>query len=382
MLLITFTYLDVMPVFLEYLLPFGQQEYPEDPYYSNFEERTRLEGIESGKQIVELGRSGLDVSVCYNIRSIERSDKQLWPWSIRQCAIYHSFDIMNVRSTWVVIKGNDLMKNRLKIATSEKGPAIMRSYERLDQAFAAALATHTMFCELSTENGHSYLKYLEFRVQTLTRSTVSTKADVPDDDPIDDLEFINATLRRDTQKSDISRMPWRDTLRPRFFSRKKTDTAVPSIPEAEPSSPLKTFKNCHGNMQPLPPGIFEMQPQKVKTSSFPQDEYGQRIYTFRDLQDIQEFQEKASEARLILNLNQNIISQLRHYYVSIMQYEDMPRSIKESGRKEMIRFERRVEGIVKRIKLLVIRAESLMQLLADRRALVSLLLPNLGLRTV
>ena len=140
MLLVTFTYLDVMPAFLEYLLPFGHQEFPEDPYYSNFEERTRLQGNESGKKIIELGWSGFDISVCYNIRSIERSDKQSWPWSIRQCAVHHSFDIVNVRSTWVVIKGNDLMKDRLQLATSERGPAIMRNYQTLDQAFAAALA--------------------------------------------------------------------------------------------------------------------------------------------------------------------------------------------------------------------------------------------------
>lgn len=380
MLLITFTYLDVMPAFLEYLLPFGHQEYPEDPYYSNFEERTRLEGIESGKRIIELGWSGFDISVCYNIRSIEKSDKQSWPWSIRQCAIHHSFDIVNVRSTWVVIKGNDLMENRLQLATSERGPAMMRNYKTLDQAFAAALATHLMFCELSTENGHLYLKDLEHRVQDLTRSTISTKADLSSSSHIEDLELIDALWRRDTQRTQVSQVSWRDSFRPSFFSQKNTDTAMPNIREKEPSSPLQTFKNCHGNLQPLPPGTFEMQPPKSDSPSFPQDEYGQREYTFRDLQDIQELEEKASEFKLILNLNQNIISQLRHHYASMMQYEHMPQAIKESCGNDVVRFERRVEGIGNCIKLLVLRAESLMQLLADRRALVSNLLSILGLR--
>ena len=382
MLFITFTYLDVMPIFLEYLLPFGNQEYPEDPYYSNFEERTRLEGIESGKRIVELGWSGFDISVCYNIRSVERSDKQSWPWSIRQCAVHHSFDIVNVRSTWVVIKGNDLMKNRLELATSERGPALMRSYKTIDEAFAAALATHTMFCELSTENAHSYLKHLEHCVQDLTRSATSTKADIPDNNQMDDLELIDALPRRETQRSNVSHVSWRDTLQSSMYGWKDKNAVMSNIPEKEASSPLPTFKNRHGNIQPLPPGVFEMQPSKSENPSFPQDEYGQREYTFRDLQDIQELEEKASGVKLILNLNQNIISQLRNYYVSIMQHDNMPQILRKSCGKDLVRFERRIEGIGNCIKLLVIRAKSLMQLLADRRALVRLLSPKLGLATL
>lgn len=375
MLFIAFTYLDVIPAFLEFLSPFGKQEHPEDPFYSNFEERTRLDSTVRGKVIPELGWSGFDTSVCYNIRSIERSDKQSWPWSIRQCAIHHLFDIQSGRSTWVVVKGNNLMESRLQSATGERGPPATRNYQTPDRAFVATLATHVMFCELSTENGHHYLKYLEHCVQDLTRSTTSTKADVPDNTPYSELELFDAPLRQDTQRSCQTQTSWLDSMWSPFLSRRNTDVLIPSVPEKEASSPLQTFQNKYGNFQPNPPGTFIKQAPGCEVPKYRKDEYGQRIYTFRDLQDIQEFEEKASEAALVLKLNSNIISQLRHHYVGIMQDDDFPMLLQRGCHKDLVRFERRIETIEDCIRVLVLRAEALIQLLADRKALVSFSLP-------
>ena len=371
MLFVIFTYLDVLPAFLEFLTPFGQQEHPEDPFYSNFEERTRLDSTERGKQIQELGWSGFDISVCYNIRSIEKSDKQKWPWSVRQCAIHHLFDVQSGRSTWVVVKGNDLMESRLQSATGERGPPATRNYRTLDRAFAATLATHVMFCELSTENGHCYLKYLEHCVQNLTRDTISTKADIPDNTQPSDLELFEPPVRQDTQKSFQTNKSWLDSVKSPFLSRRNTSVLIPSVYEEEASSPLQTFTNIHGKSQPLPPGRFMKHTTSGEAPPYPKDDYGQRVYTFRDLQDIQEFEEKASEAKLVLKLNLNIISQLRHYYLSIMQDDDLPTLLQGGCHKDLVRFERRIETIENCIGLLALRAEALMQLLADRKALVS-----------
>lgn len=375
MLFIVFTYLEVIPAFLEFISPFGQQEHPEDPFYSNFEERTRLDSTERGKRVPELGWSGFDISVCYNIRSIERSDKQIWPWSIRQCAIHHSFDVERGRSTWVVVKGNNLMESRLQSATGERGPPATRNYQTLDRAFAATLATHVLFCELSTENGHCYLKHLEHCVQDLTRTTTSTKADIPDNNQPDDSELFKGPERQDTQRSYQTHKSWLGSVISPFLSRRNTDVLMPSVLENETSSAPQTFTNVYGNLQPHPPGTFVEQSPSREAPPYPIDKYGQRKFTIRDLQNIQEYEEKASEARLVLKLNSNIISQVRHYYVGIMQYEDLPTLLKRGCCKDLVRFERRIETIEGCIRLLVLRAEALMQLLADRKDLVSFSLP-------
>lgn len=98
MLMTIFSYHQVMPAVLDFLFPFGRQEYAKDFHFSGFRQDTCLAEFERGLQIPELGWSGLGIQLCYGLKSVETSLSQPeWPWSIRQCAIHHSLDLESGR---------------------------------------------------------------------------------------------------------------------------------------------------------------------------------------------------------------------------------------------------------------------------------------------
>src|ERR1700731_4228660 len=82
MLTYMLTYYQVMPAYLDFIFPFGLQEYAQDFHFSGFREETHLLLAEKSLQITELGRSGRDMCMCYSLKSVERSEAQDWPWSI------------------------------------------------------------------------------------------------------------------------------------------------------------------------------------------------------------------------------------------------------------------------------------------------------------
>ena len=163
-----------MPDFLDFVFPFGKQQYAQDFHFSGFRHDTRLSRCQPNLSIPELGWSGRDLQLCYNLKSVEPSKSQSkWPWSIRQSAVYHAFDIGSSRATWIVMKGDQLMKNRIKSATGTRGLPEVSSFETVDRAFASTLATHMLLCDWSSEHWRWYINFLEEELQATTRRILS-----------------------------------------------------------------------------------------------------------------------------------------------------------------------------------------------------------------
>jgi hypothetical protein len=150
MLSFLFSYHQVMPSFLDFVFPLGKQEYARDFHFSGLREESRLGAKQRGLNIPELGRSGNEIRLCYNLRSVERSEGQLdLRWSIRQSAVYHSFDLKSGKSLWINVKDNKLIYNRMLEASIL--PSISK-IESLSEAFSGSLATHLLLCDWSGEN--------------------------------------------------------------------------------------------------------------------------------------------------------------------------------------------------------------------------------------
>ena len=58
-----FTYFQVMPEFLDFLLLFGEQEHTQDLYFSSLFQRTRLAGVELGMKVDTRKWSGREMQV-------------------------------------------------------------------------------------------------------------------------------------------------------------------------------------------------------------------------------------------------------------------------------------------------------------------------------
>lgn len=371
MLTLTFTYLQVMPEFLDFIFLFGYQIQAEDLYCSGFRHRTRLSSNEKGLVVPERAWSGRDFQVCYNLKTVEHSGAQSdWPWSIRQCALHHGFDTEKIRSTWIIIKGDNSMERRIQSAASHRGPAQLSSFATIDRAFAASLTTHLLVCEWSNENWRWYIKALEMRFEGLTEETTFMNADAPVS-PTKDTDLFSPAPRSDTglthssflaAKSRVS--SFRDTLRGRL----KTSDSIAMTGQKADTSP-RFYTNANGNEQPMPPG---KKMESSETTTTPVDEFGQRIFSFKDLQHVQNIEEMANEAVLVLKLNINVVKQLKQYYVSVKKSHELPATIVDKCESDMVRFERRLDGIVQDFELQILRAEALLRLLADRKQLASI----------
>ena len=369
--MLAFTYLQVIPEFVDFLLLFGEQQHAQDLYCSGFYQQTRLQGADLGTTAPLRNWSGCDLQVCYSLKSIERSQLQAhWPWSIRHCAVHHSFDAKTVRSTWVIIKGDNLIEERINRATNGKNASLGKpAFETVEKAFAASLTTHLMLCDWSSENWRWYVKFLEEKFEDLTSETITTNADVPvsPQTMTDNKKLQCKTTQGMGQINGLSRV---FSFPASFRTPTQDFENRPMTPQSrEPVT--RVMENPSGKKQQVPPG---WKCDTLKSPASPpgrRDTYGQRIFSFEDLQDIQHIEEKGNEILLILRSNLNVILQLSQYYTSITESDELPGGISRSCIRNMVHFSRRIHGIVKTNELQILRVEALICLLADRKRLVS-----------
>lgn len=70
--------------------------------------------------------------MCYSLKSVEKVDDEdldeaQKPWSARQIATYHSFDVDTGVALWIFVKGNDEIQDRI-MSRTEKLPPHQRPF--------------------------------------------------------------------------------------------------------------------------------------------------------------------------------------------------------------------------------------------------------------
>ena len=214
MLMLALSYHQVMPSFLDFLFPFGRQEDAQDFYFSAFRSHFSFDDSSRSLAIPQFGRSGRFYELCYNLKSVENSKYQDdWPWSIRQCAIYHSFDVREGRATWIIVEADPLVKRRLASAIGPRGLPETKSFQSVGKGFEACLATHLIFAEWSSSNWRWYIKFLEEECQDLRKS--SSRSIEPSFPPTLDESVFSFVSRANTQttcKPDSPTLPRNFTL--------------------------------------------------------------------------------------------------------------------------------------------------------------------------
>jgi len=123
------TYHQVMPSYLDLVFAFGKQEHPKDFHFCGFRADSRLDNDAPKLELRERRRSGRELRMCYSLRSVESVESQRhWPWSIRQCAVYHAYDVETELATWIVIKANKVIRNRIKSIVDNRTPSVQNSF--------------------------------------------------------------------------------------------------------------------------------------------------------------------------------------------------------------------------------------------------------------
>lgn len=365
MLVAAWTHHQVMVSFLDFIFPFGMQEYLEDFYFSGLREETRLSSPATGLVIPELGRSGRDIRLCYNLKSVERSSDKHWPWSIRQTAVYHSFDVENGTAFWIMVKGSTLMKKRIQESTAKNAvrPLDLNRFGSNCEAFASALATHLVLADWCVEEWRWYLNYLEERLHTATRRATAI---IVETEPSIYESPVHHNTRANTTPSIAKRAA---TAAKKSFRRKhkksnfEAELPLASIPVQPP------FPMIIGPAPPppmVPPGM----PGSVPTEKQQSREEG-TDFTLKNLQLVQHLEEKANEVSPVLDANIDILSELCGHYRAVLSSDDCPDELKSGCQTAFKQFEKRIKSIITDLERQKSRTKILLGLLSNRKNLVS-----------
>ncbi|KAI8951169.1 hypothetical protein F4801DRAFT_601469 [Xylaria longipes] len=166
-----FTFHQVMPAYLEFVMAFGGQDEPKDLRFSSFKKQVSLASSARLPEIPDLGRSGQQYQLCYNLKHISREDEGGFSM-IRQAAIHHQFDVVTGKTLWIVTAGRRSLQERYKDLTGKDAKTENKSFRNPLQCLQASLAAHIMFCSWSTENWRWYIKLLENNLEAATGLTV------------------------------------------------------------------------------------------------------------------------------------------------------------------------------------------------------------------
>lgn len=301
-----------MPAFLDYVIPFGEQIKPHDSHFSGFKGDIMLDTAATGLAMPELGRSGFGFRHCYNLKSVEPSRGQVdHPYSIRQTAIYHSMDTQTGASTWMTIKGSQLMKKRISAALQQAKNSPPSSFE---SSFKASLTVQTVIMQWSNEHWRGYTNFLDDEFGRISSQVLTTPIDQGRDELTAPPRAATMLSNPDDAKSATTSLPrlWRNVLSYRATEQEVSDCEL-------------------GQLQ---------------SDTRPQDTIIEPSFGFANVQELAGIEEYASAARRVLRSNVNTIRALKSHYAKIWVNQNLPRVAHNNCQSNFVKFEHQLDSII------------------------------------
>ncbi|KAI0441413.1 hypothetical protein F4803DRAFT_552182 [Xylaria telfairii] len=379
MLTSLFTFHQVMPQFLDIVLSFGAlpgRNVPTAVQRCIFQYEQFTDPKDTHQyNIPQLGRSGLEIRHCYNLWSAEKSDHQHFRWAIRQAGLYHSFDIKTGKATWIHVKANSVLQERIKEATSWGKRLREKDLQTVHGSFKATLMAHLIVFEWCTEGWRPYLshweceiteiltKFREAPIKHIDEALQSQRADpnnANDFQPVprqssfpstsrlnpSDAQTTYTPFRRDTVGSVST---WSSRLGPQRIQSNLTGTTLgPAQIPVERGFQSAAREASNGNSDPY--RIFNE-------------------FKIHDLQRLYLLSTKLQEADMILNLNASTLTQIVGLYQHYMTDSDTPDAIREGCRAAFSNFAQRTNKIIVELQNERPRIATLISLLADGKSL-------------
>ncbi|KAH6872126.1 hypothetical protein BKA58DRAFT_410329 [Alternaria rosae] len=407
------TIYQVSPSFLDFIFPFGLKEEAKDFHFSGLKGEYRLASYDKTCALPSLDRSGRDLRFSYNLRSVEpTSRRSKEPWSIRQCAVYHTFDVENGKMIWIIVKGNKEIQKRVT-EVSERSTHSGDPLRSRSNAFTISLETHMLLCNWSGENWRWYINDFEDQLQALTRGVNALEVERKPS-PLSSPTLPNITsprasagpfssLSRATTLRPILTGPWTrsNTLResPQTYTRTTTSTnnqpcsfwtsgqSKGALPETKrwksavndfrklltwpTRSNTASSRSTSGDEKTLLASPGAMTSPELPSASSDGGVDKDDKFNFKNLQAIQHIEEKVQEAMLVLKLNTEVLEQLRLHYGEVAEHAEFPQELKDECKASLHRFNKSIVGVEKDMHMLQSRTETLLHLLANRKNLMS-----------
>lgn len=390
----TLSFLQTMPRFLDLVFTFGEQINVKDFHYTAFNAENFLDDSDAERhRIPRLGRSGHEIRHCFNLWSVEKSESP--PWSIRQTAVYHSFDVYTGRAAWINIKGNELMQDRITQALASTSQLQPSSLKTTSGAFSASLLTLLIVLEWSGENWKSRVSELQDELNEILMKAksaplksieqlLSLDADVLFKQYAEADESLEKPPRRINSNVSAKPPPRADTIRSvlsnvspkRIFSGLSFSRASTSIETEKQVSPVLSKTKT-----PPPPLKLEKNvlasPALLKQPRLSPEESHQgqfkllQEFTVDGLQTLTDIASQIHKVKLVMKLNAEVINEIIDYYKTMVENDEIPMDIKNGCAPDLKSFFRRARAVVRSLDMEQSRADTLMRMFNDGKSLVS-----------
>ena len=345
MLTLVLSYHQVLPSFLEFLFPFALDLYRADFHFGGLRCQARFAEADKGICIPERGWSGRDIRLCYNLKSAEHDwDKNAkeWPWYMGQSAVHHSFDVETGQASWFVVKGDSRLKRRIKSVTQDPS-SLGLSFLTLEKAFASTLTIHLVFCEWSGLNWRRYVNFLDKKIQSSTKRAVSNSVETPAGTRQEQTTTNVRQRRGGPTGQDIEQARASGTS---FLGGRVQSRSTPNQ-RAERSIPMTILDS-----------------QEDPSTRDPE-------FSFSDLQGTHHVEEIVNNAKLLVKVNQNVLTEIKEVYKSSEDSLAWPVKLSSQCRGELDRFQQRIKSIKNDMAIQQSRIENLLTRIANRKSLVS-----------
>ncbi|ERF72672.1 hypothetical protein EPUS_09491 [Endocarpon pusillum Z07020] len=127
------------------------------------------ENIVGLKSKLSAGRSEL----CYNVRYFEKHNRPGTKaiWSERQVALYHTFDLDDQSSLWIIIQPSKSMELKLQSCVHDIKDFDLLPSDHLD--------IHALFVSVLASNWRSYINYLEDQLSEVDEKALNSSVGTP-----------------------------------------------------------------------------------------------------------------------------------------------------------------------------------------------------------
>jgi len=266
-----------MPSFLDFCFELRNREKALTTAMFRFEDR-----IESPARIQH----------AFSIMAPEQDGREPGSWLVRRVVAYHSFDAVQGKSIWIVVKGNLIVRNR--IASSWPDLDTDRKSQK-GQQFDFALATHLLILEWCTENWAQYIDNMEERerkhavaIKLAPVETLARKPPLPTEAP------LRGPLRRSSTGGGPQPLGFAGKIRSNL-------------------SRIASGLSGHHHQQHGGGAGMNLS-EGAQNFDRDDDERLDKMFTFDDLQSMRHVTDQAEEASMILGENRRIVSTLKERY--------------------------------------------------------------------
>jgi hypothetical protein len=360
-----FSYLQIMPSFLDFVFSFGNQEFLPDFHFTGFREESHLKSEHRALTIPQLGRSGSEMQLCYNLMSVEEFPVSVeLPWSIRQVAVYHRLDFETGKSVWVTIKGNKVIKDRLSNLTKKWDASRFGS---VAEAFTACLEVHLLLCNWSMANWRWYINDLQKLVQNFTRDSQSAPVGCTPGPQNPGFPCLSSpSPLSPPSRTVISHQPFR-TMKRCIKSLAKKSTLSDFWKARERENGFSDTSRMEGDRRNI---SFFTQSSSGAGGPGELEESDTSGFGLGELQRIIFIEEKAQEVSKILQSNDRILEDLRQHYDYITNHAEIPQVAKDNG-PDNIKFQNGIKRVKKELSFQQSSIEGLLRILEQRKGFVS-----------